>query len=121
MFDRALIIRKEWLDMIFEGIKPWELRSTHINARGVVGLIEAGSGLVMGTGNVVDSIGPLSSLAWRSNVDKHKVPYHGCEVLDMKWKFAWVLDQVTKFSTPLQYTHPEGAVIWVKFDKEYWK
>ncbi len=45
---RALIIRKEHLTNIFDNGKVWEMRSSKTNARGRIGLIEAGSGLIVG-------------------------------------------------------------------------
>ena len=114
-FDRALIVRKEWLDMILDGIKTWELRSRHTNVRGAIGLIEAGSGLVIGTANLTDSKGPLSTEEWRRGVSKHKVPYRGCEHLAKKWNHAWVLEEAERFKYPIPYQHPKGAVIWVRF------
>lgn len=114
-FDRALIVRKEWLDLILDGSKTWELRSRHTNVRGTIGLIEAGSGLVLGATNLVDSIGPLTTEAWRRGVSKHKVPYRGCEQLAKKWNHAWVLEDAKRFDAPIPYLHPKGAVIWVRF------
>jgi len=113
-FDRALIVRKEWLDMIFAGAKPWELRSRHTAARGRIGLIEAGSGHIMGAATLTDSIGPLTIEQWRHNEQKHRVPYRGNEHLAEKWNHAWVLDGVEQFTSPIPYRHPQGAVIWVR-------
>ena len=116
-FDRALIVRAEWLDLILQGVKSWEMRSKHTNVRGRIGLIEAGSGCVVGTACLTDSIGPLSSDEWRANVHRHKVPYRGCEQLSAKWSYAWVLQGTERFETPIKYEHPRGAVVWVKFSR----
>jgi hypothetical protein len=114
-FDRALIVRKEWLDLILDGGKTWELRSRHTNVRGAIGLIEAGSGLVVGRANLTDSICLLSIEEWRGGVSQHKVPYRNCEHLAEKWNHAWVLEDAERFDTPIPYQHPKGAVIWVRF------
>jgi len=113
-FDRALIIRKEWLELILSGVKLWELRTSHTKIRGVIGLIEAGSGLIVGTTHIIDSIGPLSTEEWRSNVSKHKVPYRACEHIAEKWNHAWVLENSCKLNRPIPYQHQQGAVIWVR-------
>lgn len=103
--------------MILAGIKFWEMRSRHTKVRGFIGLIEAGSGLIVGTARLTDSIGPLSTERWRCNVSKHKVPYRGCEHLAAKnWNHAWVLDDAKKLDEPIPYKHPQGAVIWVRFN-----
>ena len=46
--ERALIIKKEWVDKILSGGKTWEMRSTKTTVTGVIGLIESGSGLLVG-------------------------------------------------------------------------
>jgi len=113
-FDRALIVRPEWLEMILDGFKPWEMRSRRVSIRGVIGLIEAGSGLIRGQANLIDSLEPLSVAEFRKNVNKHKIPYRGCEHLAEKWNFPWVLDNAKRFETPIRYRHPKGAVTWVR-------
>lgn len=66
-FDRAVIVRSEWLEMIFDGIKPWEMRSRKTSTRRIIGLIEAGSGLIRGQANLIDSMEPLSVSEFRKN------------------------------------------------------
>ena len=48
MIERALIIKKEHLDKIFDDGKVWEMRTTKTSITGRIGLIESGTGLIIG-------------------------------------------------------------------------
>lgn len=100
--ERALIVQKFWLDKIFDEGKIWEMR------------IEAGSGLIVGCVDIVDSSQhPLPKLP-------HYINYHKIEDLSLldKWGYAWELNKAKRFEQPIPYTHPKGAVIWVKLNKQ---
>ncbi|MFK5950189.1 MAG: hypothetical protein QM500_15600 [Methylococcales bacterium] len=115
-FDRALIVHKKWLDMIYSGIKIWEMRSRHTTIRERIGLIEADTGLVTGTTILVDSLGPLTTNEIQSNTDKHQIQLNDMQhPIPNKWNHAWVLKDSKKLTAPINYCHPKGAVIWVKF------
>ena len=110
--DRALIVRKVWLDKIFDEGKIWEMRSRPTKIRGTVGLIEAGSGLIVGSVDLDDCLKlPIHQLP-------HYLNYHKVsdENLFDKWPYAWVLSLAERFKKPIPYKHPKGAVIWVKID-----
>lgn len=106
---KCLVVKKVWLDKIFDEGKVWEMRTTRTNIRGKVGLIEAGSGLVVGevfiwgTQNI-----PISE-------GENFIQYHQVEDLELlkKWKYAWFLRSAKRYETPIPYKHPQGAVIWV--------
>ena len=110
MIKRALIIKKEWLDRIFDGPKIWEMRSTKTNVRGKIGLIEARSGLIVGE---VDLIGCGKRLTEQSAADNFE--FH--QVSDLSklkyWCYPWILENATRYEKPTPYNHPSGAVIWV--------
>ena len=108
--NRGLIIKKEWLDKIFDEGKIWEMRSSKTSIRGRIALIESGSGLIMGEVDLVDcSDKPIAR--YQSQFKFHKV-----EDTDLlkKWKYAWILHSPKRYAEPIPYTHPKGAVIWVK-------
>jgi hypothetical protein len=110
MIDRALIIKKEWLDLILSGEKVWEMRRHKTNITGRIGLIEAGSGLIVGE---VDLLGwfkqPIEYLSVCDGL--HRIKDIG---LLKKWPIAWVLENASRYDRPIPYKHPQGAVIWVK-------
>lgn len=115
--QRALIIKKRWLDLILLGEKTIEIRGSNSRIRGKIGLIESKSGLIMGSCNIVDSI-----LVNENNLDY--VLKHSCiqtvENLKKFYKsqYAWKLEDATKFKSPIKYSHPKGAVIWVDLSKQ---
>lgn len=129
---RALIVRREHLDNIFDNGKIWEMRSTKTNVRGRIGLIEAGSGLIVGETFLVDCLDPLKYRAdgrfvtdnktegdtfgqYLAKVE-HTYPLHQVKDLDLlnKWNTPWVLEGSFRYKFPISYKHPAGAVIWVK-------
>ncbi len=111
---KCLIIKKRWLDLIFDGKKTWELRSSRTAVRGKIGLIEKGSGKIMGTCEVVDVRGPLSLAELKRSTRRHGVPAREFGVIPpYKKTYAWVLDNAHRYKRPRPYNHPSGAVIWV--------
>ncbi len=108
--ERALIVRKEWLDKIFDEGKVWEMRSSRTKVRGRIGLIESGSGLIVGEAHLFwCSPDPIEK-------DPKYIKQHKVEDLDLldKWKYAWFLRDIKRYEKPIPYNHPQGAVIWVK-------
>ena len=110
---KALIIKKHWIDEILSGRKTWELRGSRTSTRGRIGLIESGSGHVIGTCEVVDVIGPLSAAELRRTVTKHRVPLKRLRRAPYKQTYAWVMQGARRYARPRRYEHPRGAVIWV--------
>lgn len=112
--NRALIVRKEWSDKIFDEIDPklWEMRSRPTKVRGTIGIIEAGSGMIVGSVEITNTFKvdnkPFFSI------------YHKVKDLSLidKWAYAWVLSNAKRFEKPIPYNHPKGAVIWVKIDNK---
>ena len=110
----GLIIRSRWVEMIHDRKKTWEIRGRATQVRGRIGLIRAGSGLVVGTCELVDVVGPLTLADLRSNAGKAGLRPEELSELPYKKTYAWVLRDVKIFNPPRPYKHPSGAVIWVK-------
>ena len=108
---KALIIDKPWIDYILELIKTWEMRSRSTKMRGYIGLIEKGSGHIVGIANLTDSLEEMTPDELQANFDKHQVPYGDRPEL-LKWNKPWVLSDVQRIE-PVKYQHKQGAVIWV--------
>lgn len=111
--ERALIVRKEWLDKILDGSKVWEMRSTPTKIRGKVGLIEAGSGLIVGECEIVDSLLALRPWEYEMTQPHHQVDNH--DLLE-KWCHPWWLKNAKRYDDPIPYEHKKGAVVWVRLD-----
>jgi hypothetical protein len=108
---RALIVKKEHLDKILDGDKTWEMRSSKTNIRGRIGLIESGSGLIVGEVTLTDCGPALDVLTALMNMPSHQVS--DIQLLK-KWKYPWVLKDAKRYEKPIPYKHPQGAVIWVR-------
>lgn len=115
-FDRALVVQTHWCNLILKGIKSWEMRSTRTNVRGTIGLIESGSGLIVGKANLTDSLDALLGSEYFNHTDKHQINDPALAL--SKWKYPWVLEDAHIFVDPIRYSHPKGAVIWVRLSDE---
>jgi hypothetical protein len=116
--ERALIVRQPWIDLILSGKKTWEMRSRPTNVRGKIGLIEQGSGLIVGECKIVDSdhikLDPI----------EHGLHYSHHRVDDFnllnKWCYAWEIEGAKRYDKPIPYQHPQCAVTWVRIAHYPW-
>src|SRR5687768_13149950 len=88
---QALIVKSPWIDLILDGQKTWELRGSRTKVRGQIGLIKSGSGLVFGTCNVVDCVGPFTVEQLVEHADKHQVPRERLDAIAYERTYAWVV------------------------------
>jgi hypothetical protein len=109
----CLIIKKEHLDKILSGKKTWEIRGSKTHKRGKIGLIESGSGTIIGECKLIDCSNELSLKEFLNNKNKH---CSSNKALSYKKTYAWVLDSAKRYNKPIPYKHPNGAIIWVKVD-----
>lgn len=112
---KALIIKKPWIDLILEGKKTIEIRGSKTNIRGQIALIASGSGQVIGTCRVNDSINlaekvDLTDIVIKSCVDETTLRSF------YKKPNGWVLSDAKRLSMPVRYKHPMGAIIWVTLE-----
>lgn len=111
MFDRALIVRKPWINLILSGEKTWEMRAKKTKIRGRIGLIEAGAGLIVGEVSIVDSLDPIDINEADNFIELHRVEDTN---LLKKWRYPWVLKNAWRWSHPKPVKVPRGAMIWVR-------
>lgn len=114
--NRALIVRQPWIDLILSGKKTWEMRSRPTIVRGRIGLIEQGTGLIVGEANIDDSLDRKYGIFDKNadNFERHRILDRG-ELFN--WPYPWVLSNAIRYETPIKYNHPNGAVIWVDLTK----
>src|SRR5205823_5128218 len=112
---KALVVDEPWISLILEGRKTWEMRKTRCNHRGPIALIRKGSGMVVGTANVVDCRPKIASRAAYAEAEPlHRIPPDRQErALNDGWCTPWVLADARPLIKPVRYDHPNGAVIWV--------
>ena len=109
----GLIIKEPWIELILQGKKIWEIRSSTTHKRGKIALIKSKSGHVYGTVDLVDCLF-LTHDEYRISTQYHKIKYEDTEAYPYKKTYAWVLSNPILFDKPIPYKHPSGAVIWVK-------
>lgn len=107
---KALIIKKPWIDYVLNGSKVWEIRGSKTNIRGQIELIQSGSGLIVGSCEIIDCK-ELTLENYKNNIDKHNI--QDVDMLPYKRTFAWVLSNAKRYKIPRKYKHPNGAIIWV--------
>ena len=66
----ALLIRSPWVNKILDGSKTWEIRGRSVSKRGRIGLIESGTGTVVGVADLTDAIGSLTQRQFLDNARK---------------------------------------------------
>jgi hypothetical protein len=117
---KGLVIDEPWIGLILRGEKTWEMRKTACHQRGMIALIRKGSGQIVGTAEITDSLPPLESLAAYSEAEPHhRIPSdRQPRAFGDGWRTPWVLTNVRRIAEPVSYKHPSGAVIWVNLDQE---
>jgi len=116
----ALVIRRPWIDKILDHTKTWEIRGRRTEKRGVIGLIEGGSGTVVGTCRLVDVVGPLSRSEFITNAKKAGFSCDDVATSPLPYErtYGWVVEDARRLNTPVQYEHPSGAVIWARLSSD---
>jgi len=110
----GLVIAEPWISKILSGKKTWEMRGKHTKKFETIALIKKGSGTIVGTARIIDSIGPFDRNEMVANTYKHQIPEQMIRSGEVdKWNHAWVLDEITAYEKPMPYNHPSGAVTWV--------
>ena len=89
-FFRCLCVRAPYAGRIVDGKKTEEYRSTATRIRGRIGIIESGTGKIIGEAELYD-----------------------CTKIG-DWEYVWHIRRAKRYGKPRPYVHPFGAVIWVK-------
>ncbi|MBI4119457.1 MAG: ASCH domain-containing protein [Parcubacteria group bacterium] len=115
---RALIVRKEPLDLILDRKKIWELRLSGTSIRGHIGLVEKGTGLIAGTAELTKTVA-MSPHEMARHWKKHRTSRKEIKKYANGGKkmHAWILMNAKRLQKPIPYRHPRGAVIWVKIPR----
>jgi len=115
---KALLIRSPYIEEILAGKKTWEIRGSATKHRGKIALVRSGSGLVVGTADLVECLGPLRRADFLANLRKHRDSKS--EVMKGSGydrPHALVLKNAKELRRPIPYKHPYGAIIWVDLAK----
>lgn len=117
---KAIVIREPYASLILAGEKTWEMRKATCRYRGPVALISKGSGTVVGTAEIVDSLPSFDSLeAYAQAEPKHRVPPPlQRQAFSAGWRTPWVLTNGRRLTKPVPYKHPSGAVVWINLSDD---
>ena len=108
---KALVVKKEWLELILASKKTWEIRGSWTSIRGWVHFAESqAGGKLRGRGRLVKCI-PLSRKSFKLHYNKHLV--HSLAMVPYVKLYAWVIEDAEEFKKPFEFVHKKGAVIWV--------
>ena len=110
--ERGFRVLEPYASYIVEGKKTWELRRRPTNIRGRVGIVSGDQ--VIGSVEIVDSIGPLTQEQLEKHQDKHLADkeflkkYARGEPL-----YVWVLSGARKFDKPIPIQIRQGHQTWL--------
>ncbi|WP_156917714.1 ASCH domain-containing protein [Salinarimonas rosea] len=108
---KGLTIRELWIDLILDGQKTWELRTSATANRGKIALVRKGSGLIEGVATLVDVLPPLDRRGLAESFELHRIPPEEQEnAIANDWLTPWVFVDPLRFAAPVAYRHPNGAV-----------
>jgi hypothetical protein len=115
---KGLIIDEPWIGMILSGDKTWEMRKTACHHRGPVALIRKGSGHIVATAEIIESLPTIVDASDYAKMESwHRIPpSRQARAFSDGWRTPWVLQNVRLLANPVKYAHPNGAVIWVNLD-----
>ena len=107
-----LVVKNPWLELILAGKKVWEIRSASTKVRGKIHLaLSGGGGRIVGQCHITDSFAMDKGVLGK-HVVKHCVKDLG--MIPYRRPHAWVLSKARRYKTPFEYSHPRGAIKWVK-------
>lgn len=90
---KCLFVRPPFAGYIVDRVKLIEYRTKEIYLRGRIGIIECGTGTVIGDVELVD-----------------------CR-FDCKFQiYEWYLDNARRYATPVPFEHKRGAMVWIDLD-----
>ena len=113
---RALIVKAPYAELIVSGKKIMEMRSQHTKIRERVGIIQQGTGKIIGSVEIIDSVSYAHNTEPLKNEflqQLHCLKNDDLHLLD-KWCVGWHLMNAIKYENPQPYQHPKGAITWVR-------
>ena len=107
-----LIVNNPWLDLILSKEKTWEIRDAQTKQRGKVHLALSGAGgRIVGQCHITDSF-DIDKVTLRTTFPKHRIK--DLARITYRRPHAWVLSKARRYMKPFVYSHPQGAIKWVR-------
>ena len=107
-----LIVKNPWLDLILSKEKTWEIRDAQTKQRGKIHLALSGAGgRIVGQCHITDSVA-IDRLTLRTTFARHRIK--DLARITYRRPHAWVLSKARRYMKPFVYSHPQGAIKWVR-------
>ena len=107
-----LIVKNPWLDLILSKEKTWEIRDAQTKQRGKVHLALSGAGgRIVGQCHITDSVA-IDKITLRTTFPRHRIK--DLARITYRRPHAWVLSKARRYMKPFVYSHPQGAIKWVR-------
>jgi hypothetical protein len=91
---KCLFVKPPFAGYIVDKVKTSEYRTQHTYIRGRIGIIESGTGTVIGDAELA-----------------------GCyKNLQHDGIWDWVLKNARRYATPVPFKHKKGAMVWINLD-----
>ena len=109
----GLIVKEPYIDWILSGDKTIELRGFNTSKRGKIALIKSGTGLVIGTVEIINTFIIETTNQYEKLRPRHCV---GAERNNIRYKelWAWELRNPTVLEQPVKYSYKKGQQVWVQ-------
>jgi hypothetical protein len=113
---RGLLVRDPYASQLLDGVKVWEIRGRSTHIRGPILIIKSGTGQVFGAADLVRVLGPLEldDLVTAAELPCEEREEFRRSGLPYPKTYAYVLSNPRRFERPIPYSHPSGAVTWVR-------
>ena len=108
---RVLTIKPQWLRLILEGKKTWEIRSNDLKQLGPVHLSASGTNDIVATCEVSQCV-RLTPGIFYDSIAKHRLSELG--KVKHENPYAWVLTDEKRLDLPLVYKHKISAVMFTR-------
>lgn len=131
---KVLAVKQPWASLIVEGLKTIEVRSRYTNIRGRVAIyastskqetVEGEYGTdynyrILPTGQIIGTVEIFDCV---DGEDINSLKFDALRLLSLappkmitNDAFYWRLENHIKFTEPIPYKPPKGAVVWSNFD-----
>jgi hypothetical protein len=109
-----LVVKNPWLDLILARKKIWEIRDAHTKQRGKIHIALSGAGgRIVGQCHINDSF-PIETCLLKKQFAKEKHRIEDLAMISYRRPHVWVLSKARRYKKPFVYSHPQGAIKWVK-------
>jgi hypothetical protein len=91
---KCLFVKPPFAEYIVDGVKSIEYRTQWTHVRGRIGIIESGTGTVIGDAKLIG--------CWKD------IKHDGI--------FDWLLKDARRYMKPVPFKHKKGAMVWINLD-----